>query len=226
MDTTNSKSGKDKMAKGTMAEIIWKGNMDWDVAFNGNQVWDAEIRAADVPENAVLLKRSENIFTGSVPYMIVPFLICFAAVIMKRAVSEEIFLDLRFLPLSFLIVLAVGLPLHEFIHALCYPKGAKVYIGVSVKQLRAFVISSSPLSRRRYVWMSLTPALTEFVSLIVFLITPISVKWLTTLFLIPMFMGMITPSPDYMDVYLVLRQVPKGAFIQPTEKGYVWYKSS
>lgn len=51
-------------------------------------------------------------------------------------------------------------------------------------------------------------------------------KWLTTLFLIPMFMGMITPSPDYMDVYLVLRQVPKGAFIQPTEKGYVWYKSS
>ncbi len=208
-----------------MAEIIWKGNVDWDVAFNGNQVWDEEIRASDVPEGAVL-QRPENIFTGSVPYMIVPFLICFATVIMKRAVSEDIFLDLRFLPLSFLIGLVVGLPLHEFIHALCYPKGAKVYIGVSMKQLRTFVISSSPLSRSRYIWMSLAPALTGIVSLIIFLITPISMKWLTTLFLIPMFMGMITPSPDYMDVYLVLRQVPKGAFIQPTEKGYVWYKSS
>ena len=43
-----------------MAEIIWKGNVDWDVAFNGNQVWDEEIRASDVPEGAVLLKRPET----------------------------------------------------------------------------------------------------------------------------------------------------------------------
>lgn len=207
-----------------MAEIIWKGNMDWDVAFNGNQEWDKEIRAAAVPKEAVLLKRPKNIFKGSVPFMVIPLMICFASIMVKRAMSEDFFLNLWFLPLSFLIGLAVGMPLHEFIHALCYPKGARVYIGISMKQLRAFAISSSLLSRSRFIWMSLAPALSGIVSLVVFLITPISAKWLTTIILFPMFMGMISPSPDYMDVFLVLRQVPRGGLIQPTEDGYVWFK--
>ena len=198
--------------------------MDWDIAFNGNQEWDKEIRAAAVPKEAILLKRPENIFKGAVPFMVIPLLICFAAVMIKRVMVEDFFLNLWFLPLSLLIGLVVGMPLHEFIHALCYPKDARVYIGVSMKQLRAFAISSSPLSRGRFIWMSLAPALTGIVSLVVFLIIPISAKWLTTIFLFPMFMGMISPSPDYMDVYLVLRQVPKEAFIQPTEEGYIWYR--
>ncbi len=207
-----------------MAVIIWKGNMDWGVVFDGNQIWDEEIRLAAVPEGAVLLKRPENIFKGSVPFMVVPLLVCFTAVMMKRAMAEDFFLNLWVLPLSFLIGLAVGMPLHEFIHALCYPKGTRAYIGVSMKQLRAFAISSSPLRRSRFIWMSLAPALSGIVSLVFFLITPVSAKWLTTIFLIPMFMGLLSPSPDHMDVFLVLRQVPKGTLIQPTEEGFVWYK--
>ena len=31
------------------------------------------------------------------------------------------------------------------------------------------------------------------------------------------------PSPDYMDVIILLRKVPKGAMIQATENGLVWY---
>ena len=36
-------------------------------------------------------------------------------------------------------------------------KGAKVYIGVSLKQLRAYAASSAALSRGRYIMMSLAP---------------------------------------------------------------------
>jgi hypothetical protein len=37
-------------------------------------------------------------------------------------------------------------------------------------------------------------------------------------------MGMITPSPDYMDVVLVLKQVPNKALIQASNEGFFWYK--
>jgi len=36
-------------------------------------------------------------------------------------------------------------------------------------------------------------------------------------------MGLISPAPDYMDVLIILRKVPKGAMIQATENGLVWY---
>ena len=44
--------------------------------------------------------------------------------------------------------------------------------------------------------------------------------------LVPMFMGLISPAPDYMDVILLLRNVPKGAVVQPAKDGLVWYKQS
>ena len=61
------------------------------------------------------------------------------------------------MPLSFIIGFFVAMPLHEFLHAISYPKGAKVYIGVSLKQLRAYAASSAALSRGRYIMMSLAP---------------------------------------------------------------------
>ena len=36
--------------------------------------------------------------------------------------------------------------------------------------------------------------------------------------------GLVSPSPDYLNVYLVLRQVPKGAFIQDDEDGMCWFR--
>ena len=44
---------------------------------------------------------------------------------------------------SFIIGFFVAMPLHEFLQAISYPKGAKVYIGVSLKQLRAYAASSA-----------------------------------------------------------------------------------
>lgn len=38
--------------------------MDWDTAFDGKQEWDKDIQSNDVPQNAVVLKRPENIFQG------------------------------------------------------------------------------------------------------------------------------------------------------------------
>lgn len=117
----------------------------------------------------------------------------------------------------------VAMPLHEFLHAISYPKGAKVYIGVSLKQLRAYAASSAALSRGRYIMMSLAPLIPGIIFLSVFVVCPISMKWLMTICVVPSFMGLISPAPDYMDVLIILRKVPKGAMIQATENGLVRY---
>lgn len=115
------------------------------------------------------------------------------------------------------------MPLHEFLHAIIYPKGAKVYIGVSLKQLRAYAASSAALSRERYIMMSLAPLIPGIVLLTVFLVCPITMKWLMTICMVSSIMGLISPAPNYMDVLIILQKVPKGAMIQVTENGLVWY---
>ena len=155
--------------------------------------------------------------------MIIPCIVCFVAVFTKKAQVDEFIFDLWFMPLSFIIGFFVAMPLHEFLHAICFPKGEKVYIGVSVKQLRAYAASSAALSRGRYIMMSLAPMIPGILSLAVFLACPITIKWLMTICVVSSFMGLISPSPDYMDVIILLRKVPKGAMIQATENGLVWY---
>ena len=206
-----------------MAQIIWNGNKNWDEVCEVKQPWDREIAGKSIPENSVLIDRPNDIFKSSIPYIILPCIVCFVAIFIKKAKVDEFIFDLWFMPLSFIIGFFVAMPLHEFLHAISYPKGAKVYIGVCIKQLRAYAASSVALSRGRYIMMSLAPLIPGIIFLAVFVVCPISMKWLMTICVVPSFMGLISPAPDYMDVLIILRKVPKGAMIQATENGLVWY---
>ncbi|MCD7958323.1 MAG: DUF3267 domain-containing protein [Ruminococcus sp.] len=207
-----------------MAHIIWCGNKKWDEVFNGDQPWDKEISEKDISEKAVFLDSPDDIVRASVPYMLLPCIICFAAVLIKKELSDVFIFNVWFMPLSFLIGFITAMPLHELFHAICYPKGESVYIGVSMKQLRTFAASSAAMSRERYILMSLAPSVLGVIPLVIFLTCPITMKWLITICIVPMFMGLISPAPDYMDVILLLKKVPKCAIIQPVENDLVWYE--
>lgn len=206
-----------------MAHILWHGNKTWDTVWDGRQPWDREIAEKGLPANAVPIRRPDDIVKASMPYMILPWIVCIAGVFAKARLADEWIFNLWFIPLSFLLGFWVAMPLHEFLHAVCYPKGETVYIGVSLKQLRAYAASSAALRRGRYIGMSLAPAIPGLLFLVVFLLCPIEMKWLTTLCIVPAIMGLLSLAPDYMDVCILLRQVPKGAWIQPTPNGLVWY---
>lgn len=207
-----------------MAQILWHGNHRWDDVWNGRQPWDREITEKRVPGNAVPVDRPADIVKASTPCMILPGILCFMAVWVKTMRAGEFLFDWWFVPLSFVLGFAVAMPLHEFLHAICYPKDARVYIGVCLKQLRAYAASAAALSRERYILMSLAPALSGLLALTAFLLCPVTMKWLMTLCVVPSFMGLLSPAPDYMDVIILLRQVPKGAMIQATASGLVWYR--
>lgn len=50
--------------------IIWEGNQPWDKKYEG----------LPLHSNGVEIERPENIFTASLPYGVVPMIICFLAV--------------------------------------------------------------------------------------------------------------------------------------------------
>ncbi len=196
-----------------MAKIIWEGN----------QPWDKEYPEGRVPPKGTKLKRADDILKASLPYGILPMILCFACIFIKREASDGFLFDLRFIPVSFLLGFAL-IPVHELLHAVCYPKDATVYVGVCLKKVAAYAVSFYPISKGRYILMSLAPVLLGIVPLIAFLVCPIREKALLTLCIVPAFMGMISPSPDYMDVISIIGQVPNGALIQASNDGLYWIK--
>lgn len=198
-----------------MAKIMWEGNQEWDKAFP----------EVTIPSKAKKLEMPSDILKASLPYGILPMLLCFTCVFCKRTISSEFLFDLRFMPLSLLIGFLL-IPLHEFLHAICYPSDAIVYIGVSLKKLAAYAISFYPISKVRFIMMSLMPVLLGIIPMLVFILAPASQSILLTLSMAPMFMGMISPSPDYMIVILVLKHVPNGTMIQAANDGLYWFKSN
>ena len=206
-----------------MAQMIWTGNRDWESLWDGDTPWVREMAEKSIPEDAVLIDRPPDVVKASIPYMVLPCLVCFAALFLKKKAADGPIVDLWSMPLSFLIGFFVAMPLHEFLHAICYPKGARVYIGVSLKRLRAYAVSSAALSRERYILMSSASSIPGILSLIVFLLCPIAMERLMTVCIVTSFLGLISPAPDHMDVLLLLRNVPKGATIQATGSGLAWY---
>jgi len=196
-----------------MSKIIWEGN----------QEWDREFPDSPVPEHSVKINRPDDILKASLPYSLIAMGICFLAVLFKKRTSEAFIFDLRYMPVSFLIGFSL-IPVHEFLHAICYPKAATVYVGVCLKKLAAYALSSYPLSKCRYIFMSLVPMILGVIPLGIFVICPLTYKALLTVCVVPAFMGLISPSPDYMDVIAIIRQVPNGAKIQATNDGLFWFK--
>ena len=200
-----------------MPKIIWEGNKkEWGLPHDGEAL----------KQGALKIKTSENIFIDSIPYGIPAMLICFFVVFLKAYIIREPPISPLYIFPSFIIGMLVALPIHEFMHAICYPKGAVVWIGFCMRKVAAYAISFTPITRKRYILMSLAPSIWGIISLVAFVCIPITHKALLTLFVAPMFTGLISPCPDYMDIIAVMKQTEAGDMIQASNDGLYKFKQS
>ena len=112
---------------------------------------------------------------------------------------------------------------HEFIHALCFPKNSDVYMYYSLKDMMAFVTCTAPMSKRRFIIMSLLPnAIFGLLPMLFWMIFP-DIEWwssfIGTTGLVSLFFG----CGDYMNVGNTIRQVPEGAITQLSGFHSYWY---
>ncbi len=198
-----------------MPNIVWEGN---------KKEFGTLHSCAEIPQNAVKLRNADGFIEKALPYGVAPTVICMLAVFLKAFINKQPPLEPLFLIPAFIIGFLIALPFHEFMHALCYPKGATVWVGLCLRKIAAYAISYYPLTKTQFIIMSLAPSLLGIVPLVLFIVIPISMKPLLTICVIPAFMGLISLAPDYMDIKSVIKNAPNNALIQDTTDGLYYYK--
>lgn len=167
---------------------------------------------ADVPVSprAVNIIDPEAPGRGTAIYCIVAMLVPAAIFSAKYAVLGET--PMVFSLVGILIGCVLALP-HELIHGLCFPKGSQVKLYQMMRPSRIFVTCAQPMSKARFVFLSLVPAIVlGLIPLLIwFFISPYSF-WARTIFSIG-FMSIITSGRDYMHIIKVLGEAPPFARI-------------
>lgn len=91
------------------------------------------------------------------------------------------------------------------------------------KQFAAVALVSYPLKRKQFIWMSLLPLVLERVPLMAFICSPVSWLSLNRILFGMAVMGMVSPYPDFYNIYIVLKQVPPEANIQSAGDHMFWF---
>ncbi|MCI2088618.1 MAG: DUF3267 domain-containing protein [Prevotella sp.] len=192
-----------------MPKMIWKGITDSDFEF----------KTEDLPVNSQIIHIPGNSMTRSVLFAIPFILLCFFALWEKL---KNFSLDKPYLLIG--IVLSILLcTVHELLHAIVYPKKCNAYIGIIPKKFIFYMSCAAPLKKMRFILMSLLPMILGIIPLIVFACTPSDYRILDAILWPMAMMGLVSPCPDYMNVYYVLKEVPKNAYIQDGEDGLYWF---
>lgn len=197
-----------------MANIIWEGNR------RKLGTWHP---SKPVPQNAIKIRDADGVIEKATPYAILPMLICMATVVIKAYIYGESPVSPVYMIPGFVVGLIIALPLHEFAHAICYPKEATVWVGLCLRKVAAYAISYHPLTKTRFIIMSLAPAVLGIIPLIGFILIPITMKPILTICMVSAFMGLISPIPDYRDITNVLKKSPPHALICDTKDGLYAY---
>ncbi len=177
----------------------------------------ADYQSGILPAAAIKLDMPDT--TGEMMLKAIPFLIPSISIIVfsllfKTLSAGQAVIAPLYVVLGFLLSFFVGLPVHELLHAIVYPKEATVYIGIIPKQFAAVALASYPVSRNRFILMSLLPIVLGVIPLIIFLVSPETNRSLNGVMLGLMTMGLTSPYPDYFNVYQVLKQTKKGCLLQ------------
>ena len=112
---------------------------------------------------------------------------------------------------------------HELLHGLCFGRGAEVHLFVSPKDLMAFVVCTRPISKGRFLLMSLLPNLVfGWFPFLAWCFTPYGGGWSDVLLWFS-FCCISFGGGDYMNVWNALRQMPRGSIQQISGFHSYWY---
>lgn len=198
-----------------MSHIKWVGIINSEIADYQKGNLDCGAKKMVLPATI------KEMMIKALPFAVVPFTVIFLSIFIKTFLAGEITISPIFFVIGF-IAGFIGLIAHEWLHAIVYPANVTVYIGFHLKSLAAVALVSYPLKKWRFILMSLLPLLLGIVPIVLFWFSPIDWKsWNGFLFGFSI-MGLISPYPDYFNVYQVLKQTPPKCYIQNYNNETYW----
>ncbi len=179
------------------------------VQFNIDDI--REYQRGKLPENAFKIKTPgsvDEMLKMASPIAAVLCAVLIATMFLKTMGSGMRVVNFMAVFGGFIIGLAL-LAVHEWLHAIVYPKTAEVTIG-KIKGKFVFVaLASWPMGRSRFILMSLLPFVLGIVPLAVFILSPAgNTIWNGFMFGMAS-MGMVSPYADVYNVISVLRHTKK-----------------
>ncbi len=113
--------------------------------------------------------------------------------------------------------------LHEFIHALCFPRGAKVYCYTGLSQGLLFVTSDEKLSKSRFIIISIMPLLILGVlPFLIWVFYPETSYFTRTLMTFSPILILVSCG-DLMNIYNTIKQVPNNAKVAMSGMNTYWF---
>lgn len=200
-----------------MPKIIWKGIIKSE----------NEFPAADIPLHARKLDGEEDMGKMQIkalPFMIPSVLLCFLCMFLKTYMANQRVIHVAFLFIGVVIGFFL-LIVHEVLHAIAFPSSAVVYIGIMPKSFAPVALSSSPVKRNRYIFISILPILLGLIPLGIFCVSNPSLRaWNGVLFGMAI-MGMVSVYPDIYNIFHIIRVVPRHAILQNDKNQTYYYES-
>ena len=112
---------------------------------------------------------------------------------------------------------------HELLHAVCFGKNAEVELYIMPKQFMAFVCSVQPVTKMRFIFLSLLPNLIfGWIPLIIWALMPYTEIYSDILFSFSV-MSVTHGIGDYLNVFNASRQMPKGSMQQLSGFNSYWF---
>lgn len=177
----------------------------------------ADYQSGSLPETARKLDLPDTMgemMGKAIPFCILSIGVSVFAILFKTLSAGQPVVTPLSVGFGFLLGFFVGIPAHEWLHAIVYPKEATVSIGILPRQFTAVALASYPLSRGRFLLMSLLPMALGVLPLILFMISPDTSRALNGVLFGLMVMGLTTPYPDCFNVYQAFKQTKRGCFLQ------------
>ncbi|MEG2540046.1 MAG: DUF3267 domain-containing protein [Clostridium sp.] len=141
--------------------------------------------------------------------------------------------DINFVNLGLALVVGFVLQIafiavHEILHAVSFPRKARKEVWVKPSEFVAFVYSSAIVSKVRFIWMSLCPNI--ILGFIPYLLWMLGIfgfgSLLSNIVIITAMFNIMSGVGDYLNVYLTIKQVPKGGFVQSYGLHSYWIRES
>lgn len=161
--------------------------------------YPSQLPQAELPEDAVKFREPRNFFeltAASLPFLIPVAGLLFLCLRLKGVSLGE----MSSLP-GVILATAAVVP-HELLHAIALPKGSDVSFWYYPEAFVFFVHSTASVAKRRFILMSLLPALVLGVlPLFLWLLVPAQIRWLSRFLLTFSAFGLLYGAGDSVNAF-------------------------
>lgn len=196
--------------------LVWKGKCDTISQIAESVLPQGAVRFKE-PETPLALNLAACIFILPVLALVVGAMIAKSAIVPSYS-----FVGIGSL-WGILLALAMVMP-HELLHAVCFPRDAEAQIWYSPKNLIAFVYSPAPVTKGRFIFLSLFPSLIfGLLPLALWIFIPSQNARLSESVLAFAACGLFSGAGDYLNVYNAIVQMPRRTMTQLSGFHSYWF---